>query len=176
MKLQSTLLIILIIGSLLIVGCIQKQDSGLNEQQKNEIKQEVQKSWDQFTELWLKGDPAATSGWYTENCLNMPDDIPTMEGNVAVKNAFTMMFQAIENKKITYKTLEVDACEDKIFELGLLEHTYIPKGAAEMTVYARYFCVWHRQDDNSLKIHRYLFNTLPQTEDAMKIFKARMNQ
>ncbi|MBC8179913.1 hypothetical protein H8E88_02205 [candidate division KSB1 bacterium] len=81
------------------------------------------------------------------------------------------MFANIENKKITYTTLEVDVCGDKVFELGLLEHTLVPKGGTELTLYARYYCVWLRQADGTLKIHRYLFNSLPQTDEVMKLFK-----
>jgi len=145
----------------------------MNEQEIAKTKEEVQQTWNKFAEIWMTSDPAVTADWYTKDCLNMPDDIPTMEGNEAVRGAFTGMFANIENKKITYTTLEVDACGNKIFELGLLEHTMVPKGASEITMYARYYCVWQRQADDSLKIHRYLFNTLPQTEDTMKIFRER---
>ena len=145
----------------------------MTEQQIAKVKKEVQQTWNKFAEIWMTSDPAASSDWYTKDCLNMPDDIPTMEGNQAVKNAFTGMFANIENKKITYTTLEVDACGNKIFELGLLEHTFVPKGGTQMTIYARYYCVWQRQADGSLKIYRYLFNSLPQTEDTMKIFEKR---
>ena len=166
--LRAAFLVLFFLG-----GCVQQQESTMNEREIAKVKQEVQETWNKFAEIWMTGDPAATSDWYTEDCLNMPDDMATMEGNEAVKGAFTGMFANIENKKITYTTLEVDVFSDKIFELGLLEHTYVPKGANEMTLYARYYCLWKRQADGTLKIHRFLFNSLPQTGDALKIFRER---
>ncbi len=172
MKRHSLILLVSFLILFLLGGCLQQQqESAMTEQEIAKVKEEVQQTWNKFAEIWMTSDPAATSDWYTEDCLNMPDDLATMEGNAAVKGAFTGMFANIENKKITYTTLEVDVCGDKIFELGLLEHTLVPKGGTELTIYARYYCVWQRQADGSLKIHRYLFNSLPQTEDAMKIFK-----
>ena len=127
MKRYSIIFIVAFLIFFLLGGCVQQQESAMTEQEIAKVKEEIQQTWNEFMEIWMKSDPAATSDWYTEDCLNMPDDIATMEGNEAVKGAFTGMFANIENKKITYTTLEVDVCGDKVFELDLLEHTLVPK-------------------------------------------------
>ncbi|MBC8179912.1 hypothetical protein H8E88_02200 [candidate division KSB1 bacterium] len=89
MKRHSLILLVSFLTLFLLGGCVQQQQSAMTEQEIAKVKEEIQQTWNKFAEIWMTSDPAATSDWYTEDCLNMPDDIPTMEGNQAVKGAFT---------------------------------------------------------------------------------------
>ena len=149
------------IALLLLAGCTQQQQSGMNEQDIAKVREEISQAWRQYEEAWVKGDAAAAAGWYTEDAINMPPDFEDAQGRSEIQGAFSAILSSATREDITFTARELDVYEDTAYELGTFVDTFVPHSGDKVTFRGRYMCVWKRQPDGAWKIHRFLFNSLP---------------
>jgi len=142
----------------LLAGCTKQQDIA-------KVREEITQAWRQFEEVWVKGDATAAAEWYTEDAINMPPDVEDCQGRSAIQRVFSGILSGVkEVVDMAFTTRELDVYEGTAYELGTFADTHIPHGGDETTFLGRYMCVWKRQPDGTWKIHRFIFNSLPSSQ------------
>ena len=114
-----------------------------------------------FSEAFARGDTKALAAMYTSDAIAFPPDSEMIRGNEAVAK-FWKATRDGGVQSATLTTDDVGRSGDVAYEVGKVSLTIRPEGKEPTTAAAKYVVVWKRQPDGSWKLHRDIWNSLPE--------------
>jgi len=114
-----------------------------------------------FSEAFARGDGKALSAMYTPDAIAFPPDGEMIRGNEAI-GAFWKATRESGVQSAVLTTDDVGRSGDVAYEAGKVTLTIQPAGEEPAKAAAKYVVVWKRQVDGSWKLHRDIWNGLPE--------------
>jgi uncharacterized protein (TIGR02246 family) len=114
--------------------------------------------WNDFIEVWERGDASALASFYTPDAKNMPSAGSTQNGTAEIEALFSNLFASSSDDVLSQTTDEIFFHDGMAYELGVLEFKRTPKsGEGEPVVRRfRYASVLKQEPDGRWKFHRWL--------------------
>jgi uncharacterized protein (TIGR02246 family) len=106
-------------------------------------------------------DAVAVAALYTKDATVLPPDHPMVHGSSAIE-AFWKDTVAAGLKGASLKTIDVERSGDVAVETGIATMTLEPEGKEAQAVTAKYVVVWKREKDGAWRLHRDIWNAMPQ--------------
>jgi uncharacterized protein (TIGR02246 family) len=118
-----------------------------------DLKAEIQRLSDKFSENASKGDADAVAALYAEDAMILPLEAPIVKGRAAIQDFWKPLFEAGLKAKLT--TLEATAAGDFVNEIG----KYTLKHAdGSLVQEGKYIVIWKRSG-KTWQIHRDIWNS-----------------
>lgn len=108
----------------------------------------------QFEEAFNQGDAAAVAALYTEDAIAMPPGQEMASGRAAIEQGMNADLENFALSGLSLTTTDVEVSGDLAVEVG----TYSIK-AGDLEDNGKYVVVWKKQDDDTWKIHRDIWNS-----------------
>ncbi len=151
---HATFLIALLI--FFILGDCQEGKSPVESTKSDaEVAQEIALVWQDFIDLWEKGDVNGCLKFMTNDYINMP----SFESTQDFQETKEMFMNLAENNTvdvIDYKQIEVFVHDNMAYEFGILKQNITPHGEESFNSIARFVTVFQKQEDGSWKFHRWM--------------------
>ena len=118
-----------------------------------DIKSEIQRLSEKFSQAASNGDADGVAALYTEDAIILPLEAPTVKGRAAIRDFWKPLVESGVKAKLT--TTEATRAGDFVHELG----TYTLKHADGALIQeGKYIVIWKRSGD-TWKIHRDIWNS-----------------
>lgn len=154
MKYFLKAIFICLVSFSLLLGCSQQQNQDLTEQEKAQVRKEIEQTWKDFIVEWEKGDGVAAASFFTADAINMPSFSVTQNDKDRIETLFTNGFKRGKIEVIGQKVNEVFVHGDMAYEFGKLEQIF--KRSTEIdTQQMRYISVLKKLPDG-WKFHRWM--------------------
>ena len=118
-----------------------------------EIRQAIEEINARFLDAYHRGDAAALSTGYTEDCAVLVPNQPTVLGRQGVETLFTEIIEELGGT-VTLEIVEVAEAGDIAYQWA----AYTLE-SGDMSDVGQIVEVFNRQADGSWKIHRSIFNS-----------------
>jgi len=160
MKQLLTSLTILLISSVLIIGCNDKTASSTSEEMKSTFdlasaRKTVDSLNSEFASYVGKGDTVALTNLYSSDAILMPPNMARASGKPAIQTAFSGMVGAMGPVNISLTTTDLWGNDDLLTEVGT--YTITSKDGKEIDK-GKYIDLW-KMEDGKWKLHRDIFNS-----------------
>jgi uncharacterized protein (TIGR02246 family) len=115
---------------------------------------------DKWNQALLSGDLTALADMYTTEAYSLPNNMPMMKGNSAIREGHKKELEGVKYTNLSSKTLDVKGNGDIAVEIGTYSSTFTPVNSTEQkTEDGKYVNVWQKQSDGSWKILTDSWNT-----------------
>ena len=131
------------------------------EEDVREARAAIEAANAKFSEAFARGDAKALSAMYTPDAIAFPPDSEMIRGNEAI-GAFWKATRDGGVQSAALTTDDVGRSGDIAYEVGKVSLTIHPVGKEPTKTAAKYVVVWKRQPDGSWKLHRDIWNSLPE--------------
>jgi uncharacterized protein (TIGR02246 family) len=102
-------------------------------------------------------DYAGMAALYTDNAKVMPPDAPIVTGKKAIEEFWRAAATALGLTDVTLKTVDLEVTGDTAYEVGEA-NLKLGSGQAKL----KYLVVWQRGGDGRWRLHRDIWNNMPQ--------------
>jgi ketosteroid isomerase-like protein len=102
-------------------------------------------------------DYAGMAALYTDNAKVMPPDAPIVTGKKAIEEFWRAAATALGLTDVTLKTVDLEVTGDTAYEVGEA-NLKLGSGQAKL----KYLVVWQRGGDGQWRLHRDIWNSMPQ--------------
>jgi ketosteroid isomerase-like protein len=102
-------------------------------------------------------DYAGMAALYTDNAKVMPPDAPIVTGKKAIEEFWRAAATALRLTGVTLKTVDLEVTGDTAYEVGEAD-LKLGSGQAKL----KYLVVWQRGGDGQWRLHRDIWNNMPQ--------------
>jgi uncharacterized protein (TIGR02246 family) len=120
---------------------------------ETDIKSDIQRLSDKFSEAASRGDAAAVAALYTEDAILLPLEAPIVKGRAAIQDFWKPLVESGVKAKLT--TTEATLAGDFVHELG----TYTLKHADGAVIQeGKYIVIWKRAG-KTWQLHRDIWNS-----------------
>ena len=126
-----------------------------------EAKEAIEKANVAFSRAFERGDAGVLAEMYTADAIVFPPDHEMVKG----RDAIGEFWKATRDSGVTsatLTTLDVGRSGDVAYEVGTVSLTIQSDGKEVTTAMAKYVVVWKRAADGSWKLHRDIWNGLPE--------------
>ena len=131
-----------------------------DDQSVREAQAAIEAANAKFSEAFARGDAKALSAMYTSDAIAFPPDSEMIRGNEAIGEFWKATRDGgVQSAALT--TIDVGRSGDVAYEVGKVSLTILSAGKEPTTAMAKYLVVWKRQPDGSWKLHRDIWNSLP---------------
>jgi uncharacterized protein (TIGR02246 family) len=118
-----------------------------------DVKSEIQRLSDKFSEAASAGDAAAVAALYAEDAVLLPLEAPIVKGRAAIQDFWKPVVESGAKAKLT--TTEATLAGDYVHEIG----TYTIKHADGALIQeGKYLVIWKRAG-KTWQIHRDIWNS-----------------
>jgi ketosteroid isomerase-like protein len=125
-----------------------------------QLKQKLQALNDKLVEANFAGDWDTTFSYFTDDVLSMPNFDKVIKGKEALRKYQEYLWKSMKFHSVKFTTEEVWTCGDLVYEIGKYKMIVTLSGYTQPTTnYGKYFTIWQKQLDGSLKVKYEIWNT-----------------
>ena len=142
------------------------------QQSDKEIKEELERYHQKSIKAQLKGDLEAEIDDWADDIIVMPNFFPVINGKDAfLKHAKANKKEGQKINSVNYTIIDAWICGNMVYEIGHYANSVtVPELPHPIADNGKYFMIWERQPDRSLKIKLLIWNTDLSFEAIMKMF------
>lgn len=133
-------------------------DFRLFAQTTSENKESIEQIWKKFTTAWENQDAEVCAGFYLNNGVNIPPDLPINSGSKAIADFYEMLFKAHLSSEYKHTIIDLHQNGDELVERGAFSVNWIRNDGSAWKFKARSLTHWVNDANGDWRIKTLIFN------------------